>query len=327
MSHDGGRVRPSGETIRAREDHQVTTNSDPGIPGRRLDAFEAERPRLMGLAYRILGSIADAEDVLQDAWLRWDTADPDTVESARGFLTTVVTRLSIDRLRRIRARREAYTGPWLPEPIVTVGESSDDPAAAAELADSLSMALLVVLETLSPLERAAFVLREVFERPYAEVAAALGKHEAATRQLVHRARDHVDAGHARFQADRSTHAAVVQRFLTACQNADLDALMEILAPDVVIVSDGGGLAPAPRRPVYGRDKVARLLVGIGTNVPPGTGFTLEYFNGSLGIVARIGDLPISAMAVEASSTMVTSLHLLANPEKLHGLGHAPPGIV
>lgn len=292
-----------------------------------LEAFESERSRLMGIAYRILGSVADAEDVLQDAWLKWDGVDPDSVDSARGFLTTVVTRLSIDRLRRIRSRREAYSGSWLPEPIVTASEYADDPAAAAELADSLSMTLLVVLETLSPLERAAFVLREVFQRPYDEVAAALGKQEATTRQLVHRARDHVDAGHARFEADRRTHAAVVERFLTACQNANLGALMEILAPDVVIVSDAGGQARAPRRPVHGRDKVARLLVGIATRIPAGTRFTLESCNGSLGIVARVDDVAISAMAVDVSSTMVTTLHLLANPQKLHGLGHEPPEIL
>lgn len=298
----------------------VTSASEPGTPGSTLETFEAERPRLMGLAYRILGSVTDAEDVLQDAWLRWNMQDLKTVDNSRAFLTTVVTRLSIDHLRRTRARRETYTGPWLPEPIVTAGESADDPAAAAELADSLSIALLVVLETLSPLERAAFVLREVFERPYAEVATALGKQEAATRQLVHRAREHVDAGHARFQADRHTHAAVVERFLVACQNADLAALMDVLAPDVVIVSDGGGLARAPRYPVHGRDQVARLLLGIGTKVSPGTSLTLEFFNGSLGIVARIGDLPISAMAVHVSNALVTSLHLVANSEKMHGLG-------
>jgi RNA polymerase sigma-70 factor, ECF subfamily len=291
----------------------------------------------MGLAYRILGSVADAEDVLQDAWLRWNTQDPTTVESARAFLRTVVTRLSIDRLRRIRARREAHAGSWLLAPgswLLAPGcrsrsspraLSADDPAAAAELADSLSMALLVVLETLSPLERAAFVLREVFDRPYPEVAAALGKQEAATRQLVHRAR--VDAGHARFQADWHTHATVVERFLTACQDADLAALLEILAPDVVIVSDGGGQARAPRQPVHGSDNVARLLVGIAANVPPGTTFTLETFNGQLGIIARIGDLPISAMAVDVNGTLVSTLHLLANPEKLHGLGQASPEIV
>lgn len=281
----------------------------------------------MGIAYRIVGSLTDAEDVLQEAWLRWDAVDQETVDNSSAFLVTVVTRLSIDRLRRTKARREVYTGPWLPEAVVTTREATDNPAAAAELADSLSMALLTVLETLSPLERAAFVLHEVVQQPYAEVAAALGRQEAATRQLVHRARDHVDAGHARFQADRHTHALVVQRFLTACQNADLEALLEILAPDVVIISDGGGLAPAPRRPVHGCDKVAALLAGIATRVPPGTTFALETFNGSLGIVARLDGLPISAMAVQVSTAMVTSLHLLANPEKLQELGRATRDII
>jgi RNA polymerase sigma-70 factor (ECF subfamily) len=194
-----------------------------------------------------------------------------------------------------------------------------DPQAAAELADSLSMALLVVLETLSPLERAAFVLREVFDRPYSEVAATLGRSEAAVRQLVHRARGRVEDGHARYRADVATHAQVVSEFLAACRGADLDALMALLAPDVVIISDSGGVAQAPRRPVYGHDKVARLLVGIAGRVPEGLTLGLEYFNGALGIVARAGGAPISAMAVTVAEGRVQSLQLIANPEKLRSL--------
>jgi RNA polymerase sigma-70 factor (ECF subfamily) len=295
--------------------------------GDRVETFEAERARLMGIAYRVLGSVTDAEDVVQEAWLRWNTVNHDAIDNSPAFLTTVVTRLAIDRLRRIRVQREVYTGPWLPEPIVTSEAVPDDPAAAAELADSLSMALLVVLETLSPLERAAFVLREVFSRPYPEVAAALGKREAATRQLVHRAREHVDAGRARFEADRHIHAVVVERFLRACQNADVDALLEILAPDVVIVSDGGGVAKAPRRPVYGRDHVARLLGGFALSMPTNARFTLESFNGSLGLVGWAADLPIGAMSVHVSGTQVDALHLVANPGKLQWLGRPTLGIV
>ena len=178
------------------------------------------------------------------------------------------------------------------------------------------MALLVVLETLSPLERAAFVLREVFDRPYAEVAATLGRSEQAVRQLVHRARGRVDDGHARFSADVATHTQVVSQFLAACQGADLEALLAVLAPDVVIISDSGGQAQAPRRPVYGRDKVARLLVGFAGRVPEGLTFGLEYFNGSLGIVARIDGRPFAAMAVTVAEGTVQSLQLIANPEKL-----------
>ncbi len=290
------------------------------------EVFEALRPRLMGVAYRILGSVTDAEDVLQDAWMRWSRTDADSVVNPEAYLVTVVGRRATDHLRRARRRRESYPGPWLPEPVPNEPDPALDPEAAAELADSLSMALLVVLETLSPLERAAFVLREVFDRPYPEVAATLGRSEQAVRQLVHRARGRVEDGHARYRADVATHAHVVSEFLAACQGADLDALMTLLAPDVVIISDGGGKAQAPRRPVCGRDKVARLLVGIGGRVPAGLTFTLEYFNGALGIVARAGGTPISAMAVGVAESTVQSLQLIANPDKLAFLQGAGVGL-
>jgi RNA polymerase sigma-70 factor (TIGR02957 family) len=283
------------------------------------EVFEALRPRLMGVAYRILGSVTDAEDVLQDAWMRWSRTDAGSVVNPEAYLVTVVGRRATDVLRQAKRRRESYTGPWLPEPVTNEPDPSLDPAAAAELADSLSMALLVVLETLSPLERTGFVLREVFDRPYAEVAAALGRSETAVRQLVHRARGRVDDGHARFRADAATHAHVVSEFLAACQGADLEALLAVLAPDVVIISDGGGQAQAPRRPVYGRDKVARLLIGFAGRLPEGLAFAPEYFNGALGIVARIGGVPMSAMAVTVAEGTVQSLQLIANPEKLGAL--------
>ena len=280
------------------------------------EVFEALRPRLLGVAYRILGSMADAEDVLQDAWMRWSRTDASTVANPEAYLVTVVGRRATDLLRAAKRRRESYTGPWLPEPVGNEPDPALDPAAAAELADSLSMALLVVLETLSPLERAAFVLREVFDRPYPEVAATLGRSEQAVRQLVHRARGRVDDGHARFRADVATHAQVVSRFLAACQGADLETLLAVLAPDVVIISDGGGQAQAPRRPVAGRDKVARLLMGFNGRAPEGLTFGLEYFNGALGIVARVDGAPIAAMAVAVAGGTVQSLQLIANPEKL-----------
>jgi len=280
------------------------------------EVFEALRPRLLGVAYRILGSMADAEDVLQDAWMRWSRTDAGGVANPEAYLVTVVGRRATDFLRAAKRRRETYTGPWLPEPVANEPDPALDPAAAAELADSLSMALLVVLETLSPLERAAFVLREVFDRPYPEVAATLGRSEQAVRQLVHRARGRVDDGHARFSADAATHTQVVSRFLAACQGADLEALLAVLAPDVVIISDSGGQAQAPRRPVYGQDKVARLLVGFAGRVPEGLTFGLEYFNGALGIVARVDGAPVAAMAVAVAGGTVQSLQLIANPEKL-----------
>jgi RNA polymerase sigma-70 factor, ECF subfamily len=277
--------------------------------------FTEQRRRLLGVSYRILGSIADAEDVVQDAWLRWSSTDTAKVENPAAFLTTIVTRLSLDRLRALKARREVYSGPWLPEPVA----AEAGPEAAAELADSLSMALLVVLETLSPLERAAFVLREVFAEPYEVVAEILGRDQAAVRQLVHRARQHVDAGGARYRADRATHDEVVERFLAACQNADLDALLTVLAPDVVMVSDAGGVGRAPVRPITGEDKVGRFLIGVTNKVEPGTTVGLEVFNGQVGLVARLHGRAITALALQVHDQQVQTLHVLANPEKLAAL--------
>jgi RNA polymerase sigma-70 factor (ECF subfamily) len=282
--------------------------------------FTEQRRRLLGVSYRILGSVADAEDVVQDAWLRWSATDPATVRNPEAFLTTVVTRLSLDRLRAVKSRREVYTGPWLPEPVAV----DADPQAAAELADSLSMALLVVLEALSPLERAAFVLREVFAEPYPVVAEILGRDEPAVRQLVHRARQHVDAGGARYQADRTTHRAVVERFLAACQNADLDALLSVLAPDVQLVSDAGGIGRAPARPIAGEDKVGRFLIAVTTRVEPGTTVGLEVFNGSVGLVARLHGRAFTALAFSVAEQQIQTMHLMANPEKLAALDAPVP---
>lgn len=291
-----------------------------GLVGSATDTFEDQRRRLLGVSYRILGSIADAEDVVQDAWLRWSATDAATVQNPGAFLTTVVTRLSLDRLRTLKARREVYSGPWLPEPV----SAEAGPEAAAELADSLSMALLVVLETLSPLERAAFVLREVFSEPYAAVAETLGRDEAAVRQLVHRARQHVDAGGARYRADRATHDQVVVRFLAACQTADLDALLTVLAPDVLLVSDAGGVGKAPVRPISGEDKVGRFLIGVTTKVEPGTTVGIEVFNGQLGLVARLDGRATTALAFAVAGERVQTMHLMANPEKLAALDSPTP---
>ena len=236
-------------------------------------------------------------------------------------MTTVVSRLSLDRLRRVKARREVYQGPWLPEPV----SAETDPQAAAAVADSLSLAFLVILETLSPLERAAFVLREVFDEPYATVAEILGREEPAVRQLVHRARQRVNEGGARYRADQAMQAEVVRRFLVACQSADIDGLLAILAPDVVLVSDGGGAAPAPAQPIHGRDKVARLLIGFTVKAPAGTEPSFEVFNGQLGIVARVDGRATNAVAFSIRDGTVQTLLLIANPAKLAALnpiGHS-----
>jgi RNA polymerase sigma-70 factor (ECF subfamily) len=273
----------------------------------------------MGLGYRMLGTVTDAEDIVQEAWLRWQRGDRREVDNPEAYLTTITTRLALDRMRQLRARRELYPGSWLPEPVVV-----DDPAATMERKESLSLAVLVLLETLSPLERAAFVLHEVFEQPYAEVAATLGREEAAVRQLVSRARRHVEDGRRRFLVDQGERDKVVSQFLTAVASADPGPLLALLAPDVAVVSDGGGVSPAPLRVVSGREKVARLLFGIAAKVPPGTTYAFEVFNGELGLVARQQGRPTTAMAFGITADGISALYVVANPGKLGALEpHTP----
>ena len=276
--------------------------------------FEAQRPRLMGLSYRMLGTVTDAEDIVQEAWLRWQRSDPSAVENPAAFLTTVTSRLALDRLRQLKARRENYPGSWLPEPVAL-----EDPAATVERRESLSLAVLVLLETLSPLERAAFVLHEVFEQPYAEVAATLDREEAAVRQLVSRARRHIEARRPRYPVDGVRRDEVVRRFVAAVTSADPEPLVALLAPDVVVVSDGGGVAPAPRRVVTGRDKVTRLLFGIVAKAGPELTYAFEVFNGELGIVARQHGRAVSALAFAIAADGISALYLVANPGKLGAL--------
>ena len=228
-------------------------------PDTRDAVFTAHRARLVGVAYRLLGSVGDAEDVVQEAWLRWARVDTATVADPLAFLVRTVSRLALDRLRRIAARRETYVGPWLPEPVLTGGP--DDPAAEAERASSVSMAMLVVLETLTPLERTVFVLHEAFAYSYAEIAEIVDRSPAAVRQLAHRAREHVAARRPRFAADPAVRRTATERFLRASLEGDLAALLELLAPDATLWADGGGKAKAPLRPIHGADKIARFFVG------------------------------------------------------------------
>src|SRR5215208_141098 len=222
--------------------------------------FGEHRDLLVGVAYRILGSVTDAEDTVQEAWIRWSGVDHSEVADPLAFLVRVTTRLAIDRLRRAKVRRESYVGPWLPEPVLTGYDVAEDVA----LAESVSMAMLVVLETLSPLERAVFVLREAFGMPYAEIGEVVGRKEEAVRQLARRARDHVQERRSRFEADQTEQRRVTERFLEATSSGDLEALMGVLAPGVMLVADGGGRAIAPRRPVRGAQKVARFLLAVAT---------------------------------------------------------------
>src|SRR5215210_1404516 len=223
------------------------------------DVYASLRPLLFSIAYRLVGSVAEAEDLVQEAFVRFHQREED-VEDPKAFLSTVVTRLAIDHLRSARVRREAYVGPWLPEPLLT--DDSADPAAHAEMADSLSLAFLVLLEQLSPLERAAFLLREVFGYSYQQVAETVGRSQDSCRQLVARARRHLDAERPRYEVSREQHEELTDRFLEACLTGDVDGLAELLADDVVLVTDGGGRVRAVRKPVLGRDKVGRVLITI-----------------------------------------------------------------
>src|ERR687886_2189279 len=305
------------------------TEAGPGVnPPDKDRVFDQHRDLLMAVAYRILGQVVDAEDVVQEAWIRWANADTSEVADPRAFLVRVATRLSIDRLRRVKARRESYVGPWLPEPLLTGG----DVAEHAALAESVSMAMLVVLETLSPLERAVFVLREAFGMPHSEIAEVLGRSEVAVRQLARRAREHVrERGH-RFETDQTTRQRVTERFLAAATNGDLDALMEVLAPEVTLVGDGGGRALAPLRPIRGAAKVARFLVAIqrpehiarffgttGPEVAPHLDVRIAQVNGGPGIVVTYKDTPVTILVLDVLGGVVQTIHLVANPEKLIGV--------
>ncbi|WP_328929243.1 RNA polymerase sigma-70 factor [Streptomyces sp. NBC_00190] len=280
------------------------------------ETFEEYRRLLFGTAYRMLGSVADAEDIVQDAWLAWHRADRSAVEHPKAYLVRTVTNLSLNRLRSAQAVRETYVGPWLPEPLLT----SPDVAEEAELADTVSMAVLVVLETLTPTERAVFVLREVFGYAYAEIAEVVGKSEASVRQSAHRAREHVRARRPRFTAEAAEQREIAEKFRAACAGGDLGEVLTLLAPDVVSWSDGGGVVTAARRPLYGPDHVARWLLGVlAKPAVQGVEMRLAEINGEPGLLLVHGGVHAGALTFEATDGRITALRLTVNPEKLRGL--------
>jgi RNA polymerase sigma-70 factor (ECF subfamily) len=286
----------------------------------RAEEFEELRPLLFAIAYRILGSVSEAEDAVQETWLRYE-ASPTRPTSTKAFLSAVVTRVSIDVLRSARFRREAYVGQWLPEPLLT--DPYEDPARSAELADSVSMAALLLLERLSPLERAVFVLREVFGFGFGEVASAVGRSEAACRQLAVRARRHMDAGRPRFEADRREREKLAARFFDALREGDVEGLRALLAADVQMIGDGGGKAPAFARGVIGADKVARVLasnfpwmVRIGVALEP------HEVNGQPGAIFRDRDnMVVATLTLDVLDGRIQTIRAVINPDKL---GHVGP---
>ncbi|WP_338675218.1 RNA polymerase sigma-70 factor [Streptomyces sp. SCSIO 30461] len=279
--------------------------------------FEAHRPVLTGVAYRMLGRFADAEDVVQDAWLRWSAEGRADVREPRGYLVTITTRLAIDRLRQAQTRHETYVGPWLPEPIATrFGPSSPDAAERAELQESVSLAVLIVLESLSPLERAVFVLREAFGFPYADIAATLERSETAVRQLAGRARRHVDERKPRYDVDVAQRRELTERFMVAAGGGDLDALLGLLAPDVRLVSDSGGKSKAPRRVIETADKVGRFLFAVAGESVPGVEYRFTEINGAPALLVLVDGLPDTVVQVELRDGRIQCVYLVRNPDKL-----------
>jgi RNA polymerase sigma-70 factor (ECF subfamily) len=276
--------------------------------------FEQQRPDLERIAYRMLGTRADADDVLQEAYLRWSTADHGAIRSARAFLTTVVTRLSIDRRREVDARKETYIGPWLPEPLVE--PAMHDAVQASELAESVSLALMHVLETLSPVERAAYLLRKVFDYDYAEIAEILEKSEANCRQLVSRAEQHVQAERPRFDTSRAEAQRMSERFLAACATGELAGMVELLSDDIVIFSDGGGKAKAAGRPLVGTDHAARFLLGVSRKAPINVRARHVLVNGQPGLAQFDGETLITIMAFEMVDNQMRRIYFIRNPDKL-----------
>ncbi len=274
------------------------------------DPFTAHRSLLFTVAYEMLGSAADADDVLQEAWLRWADVDRSQVRDPRAYLIRIVTRQALNRLRTVSRRREDYVGEWLPEPLLTTPDVAED----VELAESVSIAVLTVLETLGPTERAVFVLREVFDVPYDEIGEAVGKSAVAVRQIARRAREHVAARRPRVRVSRSEQQAVVERFLAALRTGRLDDLMAVLAPDVVLVADGGGLATAVRVPLRGAGRIAKLLAAGWRQLGLFETRTLWLNGAPAGRIEAGGELTVVTFAVEDGR--ITRIYAMRNPEKL-----------
>ncbi|MEV0400092.1 RNA polymerase sigma-70 factor [Actinoallomurus sp. NPDC050550] len=288
--------------------------------------FVGLRPRLFGIAYRMLGSSAEAEDVVQEAWVRWQTTDHAAVKEPEAFLATITTRLAINVGQSARKRRETYAGPWLPEPV----DTSADPQVGAERGEALELAVLFLLEKLSPTERAAYVLRESFDYPYGQIAEILQLSEANTRQLVSRARKHL-AAERRTPVSRAEHRRLLEAFLAAAQTGNLTTLEELFAADVVSYSDGGGVVrEAARIPMVGRIRVAKFIAGWAARFWPGTTTAWVEANGRPGVLVSRGETVIVLLSVSASAQGIDQIMWVMNPAKLAGISHArpePPSVV
>jgi RNA polymerase sigma-70 factor, ECF subfamily len=286
---------------------------------RALALFRAQRERLFAIAYRMLGSVEDAEDLVQETFIRWARVDHETIDSAAAWLTTVVTRLALNELQSARKTREAYIGPWLPEPMLTLEQPS--PSDRAELADSLSIAFLAVLERLTPRERAVFLLRDVFAYEYEEIARMLELSEANCRQILRRARARVKAKAPRFHADRGTHAILLESFARAVTSGDVDGVVQLLAGDAVLWADGGGqVRAAASRPIRGALRVARFLVGVTRKVPRDElAIATRMVNTFPALVASVGGVAQRVVSIDVRNGRIVGVYAMANPAKLNGM--------
>ncbi|HZH39520.1 MAG TPA: RNA polymerase sigma-70 factor [Gemmatimonadales bacterium] len=287
-----------------------------------VDQFADARPTLFSIAYRMLGSVMDAEDLVQDAYTRWQETNPAEIRSPQAFLTTIITRLCINHLQAARTRREVYVGPWLPEPLVT------DPAPSAldhiELAESLSMAFMVLLERLSPTERAVFLLREVFAFDYVDIARIVEKSEANCRQLFARSRKHLEARQARFPVSPEKAERLVEQFSAAARGGNVDALVGILAEDITLWSDGGGKVAAALHPIHGSSHVARFVVGaLAKFVPAGAVACMAKVNGQPGILSYVGGQPQAALVFDIAGDRISAVYVITNPDKLRSVPPRP----
>jgi RNA polymerase sigma-70 factor (ECF subfamily) len=289
--------------------------------------FEKHRPHLLSLAYRMLGEMSGAEDIVQEAWLRWQRENPETIRDPRAWLSAITVRLALDALRSARARREKYVGPWLPEPLMPDDMrvlAADTPAAHAELASDLSLALLHVLERLSPEERAALILHDAFDCDYAEIAQMLNKNETACRKLVSRARERVKADRPRYTVSKEQHRAMIGRFAQAVATGDMSNVTKLFADDIVFYSDGGGRVSAALNPVFGADRVTRLIEGLTRKlhervVPE---FTVTEINGQPSFVILVDGQIYSTMNIEMDQDRITGIFVMRNPDKLTRVARA-----
>src|SRR3989441_1954462 len=303
---------------------EPTTQGTPSVlmsrftGGNRVESFESYRPFLFSIAYRMLGSAMDAEDMVQETYLRSQSTPPETIRSLKAFLTTIITRLCVDQLQLARRQREVYVGPWLPEPILTTMTAETlDPAERVDREESISMAFLVLLEQLQPFERAVFLLREVFEYEFAEIATMLSKSEAACRRSFSRAKLHLRAHRPRFPASPQIHQQLLNGYFQAVQTGEITPLMNLLSEDVILWADGGGkVKQAALRPIRGRDAVARFSLGTKRFWPENSRVELEEVNGQAALIIRAGEKAFAVLTIEVEQGQIQAIRIIANPEKL-----------